>query len=83
MATVLHHTRYFSSWAHCFKNEQLNVEDTPISGRSISATDEKHIKAAENLIVEDSRITIQRIAEILDISKWHRLWHLARSFAYD
>ena len=34
----------------------------------ISATDERTIKAVENLVVEDRRITIQEIAEILGIS---------------
>ena len=60
------HTILFE-WARRFKNEQLNIEDTP-SGRPISVTDEKNIKAVGNLVVEDRRITIQGIAEILDIS---------------
>ena len=55
-------------WARRFKDGQLNIEDSPRSGRPISATDEKNIKAIENLVVEDRRITIQEIAEILGIS---------------
>ena len=55
-------------WAHRFKNGQLNIKDSPRSARPISATDEKNIKAVENLVVEDHRITIQEIAEILAIS---------------
>ena len=55
-------------WARRFKDGQLNIEDCPRSGRPISATDEKNIKAIENLVVEDGRITIQEIAEILGIS---------------
>ena len=50
------------------RTEQFNIEDSPISGPPNSATDEKGIKAVENLIVEDRRITIQEIAEILGIS---------------
>ena len=55
-------------WARRFKNGQLNIEDSPRSGRLISVTDEKNIKAVENLVVEDRRTTIQKIAEILGIS---------------
>ena len=55
-------------WAHRFKNGQLNIKHSLRSGRSISATDEKNVKVVENLVVEDRRITIQKIAEILGIS---------------
>ena len=55
-------------WARRFKDGQLNIEDSPRSGRPISSTDEKNIKAIENLVVEDRRITIQEIAKILGIS---------------
>ena len=55
-------------WAHRFKDGQLNIKDSLRSGRSISAMDEKNIKVVENLVVEDRRITIQKIAEILGIS---------------
>ena len=51
-------------WARPFKNGQLKIEDRPRSGRPISATNEKNIKAVEKLIVEDRQITIQEIAEI-------------------
>ena len=54
-------------WARRFKNGQLNIEESPRSGRPISATNEKNIKAVENLVVEDRRITIQKIAEIRSI----------------
>ena len=54
-------------WARRFKNGQLNIEDSLRSGLPIRATDEKHIKAVENLVVEDRRITIQEIAESLGI----------------
>ena len=55
-------------WARRFKNGQLDIEDTPRSGRPIKATDKKNIKAVGHVVVEDHRITIQEIAEILDIS---------------
>ena len=35
--------------ARRFKNRQLNIEDSPSSGRTISATDERTIRAVENL----------------------------------
>ena len=54
--------------ARPFKNGQLKIEDRPRSGRPISATNEKNIKAVEKLVVEDRQITIQEIAEILGIS---------------
>ena len=58
----------FFEWAHPFKNGQLKIEDRPRSGRPISATNEKNIKAVEKLVVEDRQITIQEIAQILGIS---------------
>ena len=54
-------------WAGRFKNGQLNIEDRRRSARPINAMDEKYIKVVENLVVEDRRITIEEIAEILDI----------------
>ena len=70
-------------WARRFMDGQLNIENRPRSGRPISAPDERNIKAVEKLVIEDRRITIQEIAEILRISTWHRSWHFARSFTYD
>ncbi|CAF4844368.1 unnamed protein product [Rotaria sp. Silwood1] len=55
-------------WVPRFKNGQLNIEESPRSWRPISTTDEKTIKVVENLVIEDRRITIQEIAEILSIS---------------
>ena len=70
-------------WDCRFNNGQLNIEDRPRSARLISATDEKNVQAGEKLVVEERRITIHEIAEILRISKWHRSWHFSRSFIYD
>jgi hypothetical protein len=64
---ALSRTKVFE-WAHCFKNGQLNIEDGPRCGRLITATDDQTVKAVENLIIEDRRITIQQIAYSLDIS---------------
>ena len=55
-------------WTRRFKNKQLNIEDSPSSGRIISATGERTIRAIEDLVIENRRITIQAIAEILSIS---------------
>ena len=49
-------------WVRRFKNGQLNIEGSPRSDRPISAMDEKSVKAVENLVVEDRRISIQEIA---------------------
>ncbi len=55
-------------WARCFKDGRLSIEDDPRCGRPITATDEQTVKAVENLIIEDRRITIQQIAYALGIS---------------
>ena len=55
-------------WGRRFKNRQLNIEDSPSSGRTIRTTDERTIRTVEDLIIEDRRITIQAIAETLSIS---------------
>ena len=52
-------------WARRFKKRQSNIEDRRRNGRPISVTDEKNIQVVENLVVEDRRITIQEIIEIL------------------
>ena len=55
-------------WARRFKNRQLNIEDSPSSGRTISTTDERAIRTVEDPVIEDRRVTIQATAEILSIS---------------
>jgi len=55
-------------WVRRFKDGQLNIHDDPRCGRPITATDETNVKAVESLVVEDRRITIQQIADTLDIS---------------
>ena len=50
-------------WAHRFKDEQLNIEDSPRCARSISTTNNNEtVKDIESLIIEGRRITIQQIA---------------------
>ena len=55
-------------WTCRFKNRQLNIEDSSSSGPTISTTGERAIRAVEDLVIEDRRITIQATAEILSIS---------------
>ncbi len=55
-------------WVRRFKDRQLNIEDSPRSGRAITAANDQTIKAVESLIIEECRITIQQIADILIIS---------------
>ena len=55
-------------WARRSKNRQLNIEDSPSSGRTINTTDERTIRTVEDLVIEDRRVTIQATAEILSIS---------------
>ncbi|CAF2642224.1 unnamed protein product [Rotaria sp. Silwood2] len=61
------HTTVFE-WVHSFRDGQLNIEDGPKCGRAISTTDDKTIKGAECLIIENRRITIEKIADALGIS---------------
>ncbi|CAF3389873.1 unnamed protein product, partial [Rotaria sp. Silwood2] len=50
-------------WIQHFKHGKLNIEDSPRSGQPITATNDQTIKVVENLIIEDCRITLQRIAD--------------------
>jgi transposase len=45
------HTTVFE-WVSRFKDGQLNIEDSPRSGRPITATDDQTIQAIESLIIE-------------------------------
>ena len=50
-------------WARRFKDERLNIEDSPICARSITATNNNEtVKDVESLTIEGCRITIQQIA---------------------
>ncbi|CAF1555029.1 unnamed protein product [Rotaria sp. Silwood1] len=55
-------------WVRRFKDRQLSIENDPRCGRPITATDDQTIADVESLIIEDRRITIQQIADILSIS---------------
>lgn len=52
-------------WARRFKDGQFTIEDGPRSGRPSTATDDQTIEAVESLVIEDRRITIQQISDIL------------------
>ena len=49
-------------WAHCFKDEQSNIEDNPRCAQPITATHHQTVKVIEGLIIKDRRIAIQQIA---------------------
>ena len=50
-------------WAHRFKDEQLNIEDSPRCAQSITATNNNGtVKDIESLTIEGRQITIQQIA---------------------
>ena len=50
-------------WAHRFKDEQLNIEDSPRCARSITVTNNNEtVKDIGSLTIEGRRITIQQIA---------------------
>ena len=65
-------------WIQRFKEGRDDFEDDPCSGRPGTSKNDEIIEAAQNLIEEDRRITVNQIATSLDIS-----YGLANSFLHD
>lgn len=55
-------------WSKQFKWGRNSLEDDPRTGRPISVTSPENISTIEKLILEDRRIRIQQIAEIMNMS---------------
>ena len=55
-------------WIQRFKEGRDDFEDNPRSGRPETSKNDENIEAAQNLIEEDRRITVNQIATSLDIS---------------
>lgn len=55
-------------WVAEFKRGRLSCEDDHRSGRPSTSVTEENVKKVENLILQDRRITIKHLADILKIS---------------
>lgn len=55
-------------WVAEFKRGRSSCKDDPRSGRPSTSVTEENVKKVENLVLEDRRMTIKHIAEILKIS---------------
>ncbi|XP_076056348.1 protein GVQW3-like [Oratosquilla oratoria] len=57
-----------NKWISCFRNGRNETEDDPRSGRPSTSISVENIDAARNLIEKDRRITIESVADTLNIS---------------
>ncbi|CAF4483037.1 unnamed protein product, partial [Didymodactylos carnosus] len=55
-------------WLHAFSSGRESLEDDPRSGRPITAVTQENIDAVQDLVNDDPHISIDYIADILDIS---------------
>jgi [histone H3]-lysine36 N-dimethyltransferase SETMAR len=60
--------RTIAHWVHRFSTGRDSLEDDPRSGRPITAITEQNIASAKELVNTDPHISIDLIAEVLDIS---------------
>ncbi|CAF1395072.1 unnamed protein product [Adineta steineri] len=60
--------RTVARWIERFSNEREGLEDNPRSGRPLSAITQRNIDEVKDLVNDDPHITIDYIADILDIS---------------
>ncbi|XP_063387179.1 histone-lysine N-methyltransferase SETMAR-like [Cydia fagiglandana] len=56
-------------WSRLFKLGRESIEDDPRSGRPISVVTEENVAKVKKLVLEDRRIKVWQIAEVLGISK--------------
>jgi [histone H3]-lysine36 N-dimethyltransferase SETMAR len=55
-------------WANEFKRGRQSIEDDPRTGRPATAQNEETIDKVQNIVMEDRRIAIEQLADILKIS---------------
>ena len=66
METLSHRTRIFR-WIKRFKEDQDDLKDD-IKGRPSTSISEENVKAVQDLVEKDRRITIDEIATTLEIT---------------
>ena len=54
----------FFEWYNRFKTGETSIDDDPRSGRPSTSTDDAHIDAVRDLILQNRRLTIREIAEV-------------------
>jgi histone-lysine N-methyltransferase SETMAR len=65
-------------WVARFRTGHFEVTDEPRSGRPVSAATEENTDEIHDLILEDRRISVKKIVEILQISR-ERVSHVIRN----
>jgi histone-lysine N-methyltransferase SETMAR len=55
-------------WVHRFSSGRQSLDDDPRSGRPLSVITQQNIEAVRDLVNDDPHISIDYIADILDIS---------------
>jgi hypothetical protein len=51
-------------WYSRFKTGRTSIDEDPRSGRPSTSTDDVHIDAVRDLILQNRRLTIREIAEV-------------------
>jgi hypothetical protein len=58
----------FFEWYSRFKTGRTSIDEDPRSGRTFTSTDDVHIHAVRDFILQNRRLTIREIAEDVGIS---------------
>ena len=56
-------------WAAEFKRGRKSLKDDPISGRPSTATTQKNIDCFHQMVMNDRRLTISHLANVISISR--------------
>lgn len=74
--SCLSRTQVFE-WAKRFREGRCDVLDDPRPGRPLTATDPATVIRVEELVRQDRRVTIEQIADIVDVSTGavHQILH--------
>ena len=65
-------------WVNSFQLGKVSVDDKPRTGRPSTGRSNEHIKSIEDLIKDDPKITIQKMADLTGVTKTtiHRIIHV-------